>query len=314
MKQAIIDIGTNSSLLLIGSVSDKNKIQCDRQKFIVTRLGEGISKSDMIKEEAMQRTLDALEEFNQIIRELHIQSVHVLGTEALRKAKNSNIFKDMVRAKFDWDLQIIKPTDEATYSYLGALDSIHKPDGQNLVIDVGGGSTELILGEKMIIRSSCSIPVGVVRLAERYSMKQQLSADDRTQIESVLHDNFGSQKIFNDLKRNITIIGVGGTITTLVAIQQKMFRYDPGKVNGYVIDVSKINNLFTYLNSLSLEERRRIPGLVKGREDVILYGTLIFLYLLRQTKQNCIVASDRGLRFGYLKWLSLKTETDYPRI
>ncbi|TFH02462.1 MAG: Ppx/GppA family phosphatase [Calditrichales bacterium] len=303
---AIIDIGTNSTLLLVGQVKDDGEILATDQQFNVTRLGQGAGKGYTIRPEVLDRTIRVLHEYKENLDARNIREVHLLGTEALRIAANTAQVKNRIAAETGWRLQVLEAADEARYSYLGATDTIEDPLAELLVVDAGGGSTELIRGSGEHILSWESIPLGVVKLNEMYGMKENLAGDDIRKIMNMIPPYLAGKAVSEHPSGNISMIGVGGTITTLAAVKEKMRRYDPEKINGAILSRDVIERLFGELNGMSLAERSQIPGIVKGRADVILYGTLIFLSLMNYLEINTVVASDRGLRYGYLKWLSLQ--------
>jgi exopolyphosphatase/guanosine-5'-triphosphate,3'-diphosphate pyrophosphatase len=302
--RAVIDIGTNSTLLLIGTLNKYGKVESVLQRFHVTRLGEGVHINGSLTDPAMDRTLKVLDDYDLEIRQQAQITVHAIGTQALRVAANANEFIARVKDRYDWDLQVISGEEEARFSFLGALDAIDAGKSEVIVMDVGGGSTEIISGLNESISGHQSLPLGVVRAGEKLKMKENLdSADCKTLVD-------WAESCFQQLAFPVPmiakLIGVGGTITTLAAIKEAMQTYDPEKINGYILDTDNLWSLFERLNALSIEERRNIPGLVRGREDVIVYGTLLFIAFMDFAGINQIIASDRGLRFGYLKWKELQ--------
>lgn len=302
--RAVIDIGTNSTLLLIGSLSDGGKVEIVLQRFHVTRLGEGVHVNGTLTEPAMERTLKILDEYDLEIKQQSQIKVHAVGTQALRFAGNAKEFIQRVKDRYNWDIHVISGEEEARFSFMGALDAIDTDRSEIIVMDVGGGSTEIISGINESISGHQSLPIGVVRAGEKLKMKVNLDSADRGSLIEWAESCF--QQLVFPVPSIAKLIGVGGTITTLAAIKDSMQIYDPEKINGYILDRENLWTLFEMLNALSLEKRRKIPGLVPGREDVIVYGTLVFLAFMNFTGINQIIASDRGLRFGYLKWKELQ--------
>ena len=302
MNKAVIDVGTNSILLLIAKC-DQGEIHPILQRFNVTRLGENTQSSGVISEQAMERSISVLQNYFSEIDDKAADEVYVLGTESLRKASNSNDFIERIREKFDWNLQIISGEQEAYYSFIGASNTAPEIDNDRLVVDVGGGSTEIILGSENKIQYAKSIATGVVKIAEQFTMQSRLSISEINSLTSFLKGTFSRLSI----PGNATLIGTGGTITTLAAIKEKMTDYDPELINGYSLNLDDLCELFDMLNRLSLDLRRKLPGLVAGREDVIIYGTMIYIVLMRLYNLKTIIASDRGLRFGYLYDLEKNT-------
>jgi exopolyphosphatase/guanosine-5'-triphosphate,3'-diphosphate pyrophosphatase len=306
MKRAVIDIGTNSTILMIGWMTDNGTVHCDLQKFAVTRLGKGMANTGMISRESMQRTFDVLDEYKTIIDKANIGKVHLVGTDALRSATNNVVFEDLILKNYGWKIDIIPAIDEANFSFLGALETNTPLVNPVMVVDVGGGSTEIIIGSEKNILVTDSLPLGVVRIGESTGMDSQLTSEKINLINQQIATVLAASSIDFENQNIGSLIGVGGTITTLVAIKEKMTQYDPEKVNGYRLNMATLEHIFGYLNSMSIEERRQLPGIVPGREDVILYGTLIFRTIMELMEISEVIASDRGLRFGYLKYLEKK--------
>ena len=294
MKRAIIDIGTNSVLMLIGR-QNGDRIEPMMEKFNVTRLGKDVQHTNQLSQSAVERTMDILGEYHRDITEAGIDDVHVLGTESLRVAENGADFKNLLLSEYGWDLRILTGEEEAYYSYLGAVDLIADNGSPTIVVDVGGGSTEIIIGKQNLVSFKQSYPVGVVKLAEKFNMKPKLSGKDRNDILQSIHDTIGNVSI----PANAQLIGSGGTISTLAAIKEQMYIYNPEIINGYVLNITDLSDLYTMLNQMSISKRRKLPGLVPGRADVILYGILIYFTLMQEYGYKKITASDRGWRFGW---------------
>ena len=141
MKRAVIDIGTNSTLLLIGEMNENKHVQTLLQKFNVTRLGEGVNKTGIINNKAMEKTIEVLNRYNDDINKFGNCQVHILGTQALRLAKNAVDFKTLLKRRLNWNLDIISEKEEAMYSYIGACEVVNDSKQKVVVIDIGGGST-----------------------------------------------------------------------------------------------------------------------------------------------------------------------------
>jgi exopolyphosphatase/guanosine-5'-triphosphate,3'-diphosphate pyrophosphatase len=231
--------------------------------------------------------------------------VSLVATEVLRAAGNSHDFIERIKHKLGWKIEVLSGEEEAKYSYIGASDSITEPDKPVIVMDVGGGSSEIILGKGSQVQDFQSIPIGAVRLWEKIGKKVCLTRSDEKKISEIIGERFESITFREKISAENNLIGLGGTITTLVAIQEAMKAYQAGVVNGYCLTNEQIEQLFNKINALSLAERKKVPGLVAGREDILLYGILIFTTFMKFTRIKQVIVSDRGLRFGYLKYLEL---------
>jgi exopolyphosphatase/guanosine-5'-triphosphate,3'-diphosphate pyrophosphatase len=303
MKRAVIDLGTNSVLLLIGQSRQAGDIDILLQQYHISRLGERVFETGKLDAKAMERTLAVLHRYAQEIEAHQVDTVHLLGTEALRRAGNAAQFRDMIRGQLGWELQVISAQQEALYSFVGVRETV-KNIGQTLVVvDVGGGSTEIIYGQNQTISQSVSLLLGVVELAEQFKMKEQLDNDNQQDLRKIIHAHLEPVSFLKNGTRPRVLIGVGGTITTLVAEREKLSRYDPERINGCVLHKNEIVKIFQSLNRLTLAQRRHLPYMIQGREDVILYGTLIYLEIMDYADFSTILVSDRGLRFGYFRYV-----------
>ena len=303
MKRAVIDLGTNSVLLLIGQSPEPGTIDVLQQQYKVSRLGEGVFDSGQLSAAAIERTMAVLSLYAREIKTLGVDEVHLLGTAALRRAGNAEQFRDLIRKQLGWELQVISAEQEARFSFLGASETVKERDKIPVVMDVGGGSTEIIYGQDPARLEFVSLALGVVELAEQFQMKDQLDEVDQVNLRKIIRNRLEPVSFLPKIKAGHVLIGVGGTITTLVAFKEHLELYDPGRINGYVLHKNELRELLQSLNCLTSVQRREQPGITQGREDVILYGTLIYLETLDFAGLESMVASDRGLRFGYYKFI-----------
>jgi exopolyphosphatase/guanosine-5'-triphosphate,3'-diphosphate pyrophosphatase len=301
--RAVIDIGTNSILLLAGYIESDGRVKEVLQQSAITRLGDSLQGSGMITEDAVKRTEKVFKQYGLLLKKRGIEKVNLVATEILRVAGNRAWFIQRIEDKFGWQIQVLSGEEEAKYSYMGALDVMHEEKQPCLVMDVGGGSSEVILGKSGNIERFESLPVGAVRLWEKMDKKEQLHPEERSYLYDVIRDYFTRLSFWDTITPEHILVGIGGTITTLVAIQECMRTYDAAVVNGYCLTVDQMEALYKRINGLVGAARRKIAGLPRGREDIILYGMLIFLTLMQLTGMAQVIVSDRGLRFGYLKYL-----------
>jgi exopolyphosphatase/guanosine-5'-triphosphate,3'-diphosphate pyrophosphatase len=309
--RAVIDIGTNSILLLAGRLNSDGCVEAVLQKSAITRLGESLQGTGMVGEEAIERSERILDQYRSLLEQRGITEVTLVATEVLRVAKNSKQVIERIKNKFDWQIQVLSGEQEAQFSYIGALDVIQEQKRSCLVMDVGGGSSELILGTGNKTELFQSLPLGAVRLWEQMGKKECLTPEDRKHLGEVISDCLINMLSFRDkISPEYILIGIGGTITTLAAIQEGMLVYDADVVNGYCLNADQIETLYHKINVLAAAERQKIPGLARGREDIILYGIVIFLTFMKLVAISQVIVSDRGLRFGYLKHLEERGAED----
>jgi len=304
----VIDIGTNSILLLIARWNNSGELETVKQAFSVTRLGDSISRDGVIREDAIDRSMKVLEEYENMARRYRAAKLYVIGTEMMRRAKNAQLFCRMVNKKFGWNVTILSGEEEGRLTYAAAVGGIGGDDQPVMVVDVGGGSTEIVRGIGCQIQSALSLPLGVVRLAENTHMCANLSKLQYLELASEIRASVENSRAFISIAPDTKFIGSGGTITTVAAIKEKMTTYDPEKINGYALTHKDLRAIYRQLNQLSLAERKNLPGMVPGREDILLYGIIIFIVLIELTGLTKIYVTDRGLRYGYL--LNIKNTGD----
>ncbi len=251
----------------------------------------------------MARTMAVLNLYAQEIKTYKVDEIHLLGTEALRRAGNIEQFRNLIRSQLGWELQVISAEQEARFSFLGARQAVNEQDKIPVVMDVGGGSTEIIYGKDPTRFEFVSLALGVVELAEHFQLKDQLDDIDQHNLRKIIQDRLEQVPFLKRINTDQVLIGVGGTITTLVAFKEHLSVYDPERINGYVFHKNELTELFQSLNRLTLAQRRVQPGIDQGREDIILYGTLIYLEMMDYAGFTRMVASDRGLRFGYFQYI-----------
>ncbi len=272
-----------------------------RQAYRVTRLGESISGDRVISRDALERSMKVLHQYNDIIHRYKVHAVKVFGTEMLRQAVNTYTFSERVKENFGWSVSVISGEEEARLTYAGAITGIITDAQPALVVDVGGGSTELVQGEGRDVLSVCSIPLGVVRMAEKMQLREKLSSKNALELILYIRQSLSGHKDILQGSSETILIGSGGTMTTVAAIKQKMPHYDPEKLHGFMLTLSDLESFYHRINKMTLTERKKLPGMLAGREDVLLYGILIFIEILKMAGQKEIYATDRGLRYGYLQ-------------
>lgn len=309
MRIASIDIGTNTVRLLVGELSQGNvtKLLIERR---ITRLGEGFKQNDGVMiQSAMDRTIKALTEFSDIIKSQSVERVNAVATSVVRESNNGDEFKQRVESETGLDIEIISGDLEAELTVMGVLGSVHIPKSECVIFDIGGGSTEYILVSDNHVKSLKSLPIGVVHLTETYLSIDINSEPELTTIiqyiDNILDKELKDFKI-KDIE-DLSLIGTAGTPTTLAAIEQKLVPYDPEKVNGLVLNRDWIEKTLKILASMTAEQRLNVPGLEKGREDLIIAGTIATLCTLKKFSCESLIVSDGGLLEGVLYNLAEKS-------
>jgi exopolyphosphatase/guanosine-5'-triphosphate,3'-diphosphate pyrophosphatase len=295
MKCASIDVGTNTALMLIVEVGG-GVVREILDVSSITRLGEGLKKRGFLSDEAMERTFRALERYGRIIEENHVEEVFCVGTSALREAANSETFLRMVQERLQIRIKIISEHDEAFYTYLSVKHDRLFKDGEALIVDIGGGSTEVIKGNGSQFLDFLSLPVGTVKLTEMFikhdpPLKQELS---------VLTDHVKSLFQFPFGQSGGILIGTGGTVTNVASIVLGLEVFEADKIHALRVSSKEIEGLIDLMKGLNTLERRAIKGMERGREDVILQGIMLLREIMLCFGIDEVIVSTKGGRYGVL--------------
>ncbi len=267
----------------------------------ITRLGEGLGATGELSEAAMTRTLAAVSEFCQAAKALGAEETLIVATSAVREAKNGDVFVDRVeRATGHW-VRVVPGDEEARLTLRGVLEGLPGLSGAFVVFDIGGGSTEFILARERRLTAGVSLPLGVVRLAERYITAGPVDwtryAEMEREIRSRLRAGLGD---FAASSRPDHLVGTAGTVTTLAALDLALQTYEPERVQGHVLERPRVERLLKRLGQLPVAERATLPCLEPGRADLIIPGTAICLAAMDHFGLSFVTVSDFGLREGIL--------------
>ena len=304
-RVAVVDIGTNSTRLLIADVEAARVTAELERRTTITRLGAGVDKDGSLNQEAMERVYRALDDYRKLIDARGADRAVAVLTSAVRDAANGREFADTVRDRYGLEPHVLSGDEEAGLTFLGATSERDPGDDTpTLVFDIGGGSTELVIGSGGEMSFHVSTQAGVVRQTERHFHSDPPTALERDQlaedVRSILE--IGVPVDVRDAVRHA--IGVAGTATSLAAISQRLDPYDPEKVHGYVISRQECERILEELAALPLEQRRAVPGLHPDRAPTIVAGVIILIEILELFALHEVEISEhdilRGaaLRFG----------------
>ncbi len=303
MIKAAIDIGSNSFRLLVAEVADS--IPGILEKELVTvRLAQGVSATGCLSGEAIDRGLRALQGFKDILDRYPVQSLRACGTEALRTASNSDAFLGQASAIIGSPVEILAGRQEALLTLAG-VQGFLKISGPFFLVDVGGGSTEFIYaaaGTAAADVSGLSIGLGAVTLTEKFLHDKLPGKHEVETLENYIREKLAvvPADIVPVGSEASTVVGSGGTITALAALDLGLTYYDEARVHGYRMTVEAIENLWRRLSKLSVAERNSIAGLKEGRGEIILAGLKIYQLLLKMLKAEEVIVSDAGLLEGLI--------------
>ena len=295
---AAIDLGTNTARLIIGYSESTTISRPLLIKRAITRLGGGFTREKGISPEAYQRSLDTLRDFADEINKYGVSSVRAVATSAVRDAVNGPAFCADILHETGISLEVIDCREEGLITLRGVLAGIDNSDGNLLVFDVGGGSTEytLTIGNNPVFTRS--LPLGVVRLTE--GKKSYTAMEDKVCRELLSLKSEIEPAMLKECNEHFTLVGTAGTATTLAAISLKLKDYDYRLVNNHSLSRDEIENILVTLLPMTPEERLQVVGLEQGREDLIIAGILITLKTMEFFDFKHLKVSDFGLLEGLL--------------
>jgi exopolyphosphatase/guanosine-5'-triphosphate,3'-diphosphate pyrophosphatase len=294
MRVAGLDFGTNTALCLIADVTSEGVVAVEDHAQIV-RLGEGLDASGELQPAAMKRALDALDGYVERIRALACAHVMAVGTESIRKASNGHLFVNAATAKLGTvggRFDVIDGEREARLSWRAVRAAFPSLSGVRTVLDIGGGSTELLVGE-LEAEQVISVPIGSVRLTERCLKHDPPTGDEQRALVEVV-----DRALDGAPAPRGTVVGIAGTVTTLAAMAQRLVTYDADKVHGSTLDLAELRATIERLGQTPVADRKRTPGLDPKRADVIYAGAVILERVLTRAGASGCLVSDRGIRWG----------------
>jgi exopolyphosphatase/guanosine-5'-triphosphate,3'-diphosphate pyrophosphatase len=293
---ASIDIGTNTVLLLIATV-EGGKIHPLLEIETVVRLGEGLQKNEILLNGAMERGLQTLAQYLRRCQSLEVQKIFAAGTSALREAKNSKIFLRGAKEKLNLSIEIISEEEEAQLSFLAVAKDLGEVEKPVLVVDVGGGSTEFILGKGRQISQWISLPLGSVRFTEQFLHSNPVQDEEWERMERKIRERL--LKIPHS-QEPLSMVAVGGTATTLASVEMSLQEFITEKIHHFILKKEDLKKQIHHYRTKTIQEREKIPGLPKARSDVILAGGTILYLAMEELKCPSVLISCHGVRYGLL--------------
>lgn len=296
-RYASIDLGTNSARLLIGLVDPRKRIQPLVVKRMITRLGGGFSKESGLSPEARARSLAVLREFAADIGHWRAAKVRAVATSAVRDAANGADFIGEVQRETGIRLEVIDGSEEGLLTLSGIFSGIHA-EGNSFLFDIGGGSTEYTLARNGVSLFTRSLPLGVVRLIEGKGSVEAM--DDKVCRELEKLRRAMASAGLGGFAADTRFIGTAGTPTTLAGIDLALDNYDSRSVNGHCLSLETIRKIYARILPLTPEQRLAVPGVERGREDLIVGGALITIRTMEIFGFDTLVVSEGGLLEGLL--------------
>jgi len=300
---AVLDIGSNSIVLLVAKCNSNGTIEPINEVFAVTRLGKGITHTGVLSEEAIKYTLDVSKEMQDIAMNEGAEDLIITATSAVRNAKNKSEFLVKCHQRLNVFPQVLSGKEEAKFTYIGATYEIES-ESPLLTIDIGGGSTEVAFGTKNIMVGAHSMNMGCVAISEMFNIGKGEWIPQRIAAKRHIRKNLFS--IVDDVhswlsSRSPIVIASGGTATTFAALLLKENVYDRKHINSVKVESKMVAVYSRQLSRMSIDERIRVPGMEKERAEILPAGLLILSEFLRFFNFNDLRITANGLRYGVMK-------------
>jgi exopolyphosphatase/guanosine-5'-triphosphate,3'-diphosphate pyrophosphatase len=301
-RLAAFDVGTNSTRLLVADVEGGRVVAEHAREMIITRLGKGVDRAGRFDPAALRRTLDVLAGYEATCRRLGVSHRRLVATSATRDAGNRQEFLDGVRVLLGVDAEVLTGEQEAATAYRGATHDLPGKE-RTLVVDIGGGSTELILGTRTP-EAMVSLDLGCVRLHERHLHSDPPTAAEVAALRADAAGRLAAVSGTLDPASAERVVGVAGTITTVTAIGLGLDAYDARRIHRSALGAAEIAAVAEKLAAMTVAERAALPVMAKGREDVIAAGALLLDQLVRTFGFPRVIASETDILDGVLLGLA----------
>lgn len=294
---AAVDCGTNSTRLLIVDRTGGAKVRDMR----ITRLGQGVDRSHRLQPEAVERTLDVLRDYRSKMDSEHVERARLVATSAVRDASDGPRFLQAASDIIGWDAELLSGDEEGRLSYAGATQGLPDDQGTTVVVDIGGGSTEMVVNRRDGIRS-LSMDIGCVRLTERFLHGEPPPPDEvRAALAAIDAELDRATRVIPELDgpdREIRMIGLAGSVSTLALLELGLERYDRDRIHHARLTRAAVTRWCRVLGAETVEQRARRAGLPEGRQDVIFGGALILERVMERLQQEECLVSESDILDG----------------
>jgi exopolyphosphatase/guanosine-5'-triphosphate,3'-diphosphate pyrophosphatase len=305
-RLAGVDIGTNSVRLLVADVEGVGRdarVTPVERRMRITRLGQGVDAARALAPDAIDRTIEVLREYRGVIDDLGAKKVRATATSAARDATNRDQFFDPATEALGVRPELLSGDEEAELSFLGATAGLDEP-APFLVVDIGGGSTEFVVGTDAPA-GKCSLDIGCVRITEQFLHSDPPAPEELSAAVSVVRDQVADVvRAIPELRTAKTLVGLAGTVTTVAAIELGLPEYDGDAIHHFRLTRTAAEDVFRTLALERAVERRHNPGLEAGRVDVIVGGTLVLVTILRVLGVDEVLVSETDILDGLVRSLA----------
>jgi exopolyphosphatase / guanosine-5'-triphosphate,3'-diphosphate pyrophosphatase len=305
-RLAGVDIGTNSTRLLVADVdgagNDARLTPLDR-RMRITRLGQGVDATRRLHPEAVERTVEVLREYRGALDDLGVDRVRATATSAARDAANRDTFFGPATDALGVTPELLTGDEEARLSFLGATSGLAEP-APYLVVDIGGGSTEFVVGETEPT-GQISVDIGCVRLTEQLLHSDPPAPEELSEAVTIVREHLADvDRELPAVRETATLIGLAGTVTTVAAIELGLPEYDADKIHHFHLTKEAAEDVFRTLATEPAAERRHNPGLEPGRVDVIVGGAVVLVTILRVLGFDEMLVSEADILDGLVRSLA----------
>lgn len=304
---AAIDLGTNAFRLLIADIGPDRRLRVKHSERAVPRLGTGIARTGRLDPGAMERSLDALRQFRSVIDRYPVDAVVAAATSAAREAGDADAFLQRIKRDVGFDVEVLSGQEEARRTWLGVLEGLNARERiveQALVLDVGGGSTEIIRVRDGRFERALSLDLGVVKLTERYLHHDPPESSELAELDAEVRAILRTATTLGEGLPRPTLVGTAGTVTAVAALHLGLTSYQPSLIHDAVVPREALMRIGTQLQGMTSTQRRNLPAIGRGREDVVIAGVRILQGVLDAFGVNSVLVSEYGLREGLIiDWL-----------
>ena len=295
MRVAAVDLGTNSTRMLVADVTDGRVDEVVR-RLRITRLGEGVDERRRLLPLPIARVRNVLTDYRREADELGAQRVLAVATSAVRDAENGEAFLGEIEWSYGFDTRLVDGNDEALLTFRG-VNTGRPPNGPALIVDIGGGSTEVVVGGAAGVDFRASLDVGCVRLTERFLRRDPPHDDELAAAGAAVRDLLAAN-VPRALASAPTAVGVAGTVTALAALDLRLDDYDAERIHGHRMAARAVDEQLRRLAAMPLDERRRVRGLEPDRAPVIVAGAVVLRELLAYFGLDALEVSERDILDG----------------
>lgn len=295
MRIAVVDIGTNTLLLLVAETDGNGGLRSLHDDCRFGRLGQGLDRSGELAPEAIERSLAIARDYRGHMDRLGVERVVAVGTQALREASNAALFVEPASAILGTAIEVVPGEREAELVSIAVNRSMPELADQTYAIaDVGGGSTEIIVCDGAAVRSFTSVKLGSVRHKERYLLHDPPEPDETAAMIADIDRTLSGL----ELPTAVTLVGTAGTATTIAAVELGLHQYDADRIQGTRVPAAEVERQLARFLEQDTEGRAHVPGIERQRADVIHAGVAIYARLMQRLAAPEMIVSDRGVRWG----------------